>query len=58
MRGAPPYRWLTGRSRHRVNTKGELVLQVEEETVGTAATWRDAKVEDLTVNNSLPEVVT
>lgn len=55
---APPYRWLTGRSRHRVNAAGELVLQIEEETVDAPAVWRDATLEDLTTRNSIPKVNT
>ena len=58
MAGAPPYRWLTGKSRHRVNANGELILQIEEETVDTPPFWRDAKVEDLTARNSIPEAGT
>lgn len=58
MRGAPPYQWLTGQIRHRLNANGELVLQVEEKTVDTSAAWRDARLEDLTVKNSMSEVVT
>jgi len=56
MFGAPPYRWLTGKSRHRVNGHGQLILQVEEKTASSPARWRDARVEDLTVRNTIPEV--
>jgi hypothetical protein len=50
---------LTGRQRHRVSLLGKLVLQVEVEVTPACAysgaegpkynIWRDAKVEDLTV---------
>lgn len=53
---------LTGRSRHRACAdSGLLVLQVECVTISRAPDmpyWRDAKAEDLTVQNSVPEVNT
>ncbi|EYR81915.1 hypothetical protein [Shinella sp. DD12] len=51
---------LTGRSRHRTDEAGKLILQVEVDRHSNAPTvryWRDAKAEDLTVKNSIPEVV-
>lgn len=50
---------LTGKSRHRADTDGRLILQVECLHVSRAPAlpyWRDAKAEDLTVRNSIPEV--
>lgn len=49
---------LTGRSRHRADETGKLILQVEVRRGHPCPPqWRDAKVEDLTVKNSIPEVV-
>lgn len=51
---------LTGRSRHRTDEAGRLILQVEVDRHSSAPTvrfWRDAKAEDLTVKNSIPEAV-
>jgi len=51
---------LTGRIRHRTNSYGELVLQVEYKLIGvlyeTDGFWRDAKVTDLTVEKSLSKL--
>lgn len=48
---------LTGRSRHRTDEAGRLILQVEvRRGHPSPAQWRDAKAEDLTVKNSIPEV--
>lgn len=50
---------LTGRSRHRTDEEGKLVLQVEYTLISRAPplpSWRDAKVEDLLVRDTLPEV--
>lgn len=52
---------MTGRSRHRTDDAGLLILQVEVSAVGRYGLlpprWRDAKVEDLSVQDSIPEVV-
>ncbi len=50
---------LTGRSRHRADEAGKLILQVEADSHQRPSLpyWRDAKAEDLTVKNSIPEVV-
>jgi hypothetical protein len=51
---------LTGRSRHRADEAGRLILQVEVDRHSNAPTlrhWRDAKAEDLTVKNSIPEAI-
>lgn len=49
---------MTGRSRHRADEDGLLILQVECQRNGRAPAipyWRDAKAEDLTVSNSIPD---
>jgi len=47
---------LTGRSRHRTDENGRLILQVEVRRGHPCPPqWRDAKAEDLTVKNSIPE---
>lgn len=44
---------LTGRSRHRANEMGQLILQFEVAPEGDQRTaWRDARVEDLTTTGS------
>ena len=52
------YEKLTGRSRHRSDEQGRLILQVEVKGDGRfpcPAHWRDAKTEDLTVKVTLPD---
>lgn len=54
----PTYREiLTGRSRHRADGEGRLILQIEYKTTGAPMPplWRDAKAEDLLVSNRIPE---
>ncbi|PWU76227.1 hypothetical protein DK867_02855 [Ochrobactrum sp. POC9] len=54
----PTYREkLTGRSRHRANSAGQLILQVEYKTTGAPLPpiWRDAKAEDLLVSETTPD---
>ena len=48
----------TGRSRHRSDEQGRLILQIEVARSSSAPTvrhWRDAKAEDLTVKPTTPE---
>lgn len=50
---------LTGRSRHRSDENGRLILQVECDHEGRAPSnphWRDAKIEDLSVRGSVPAI--
>lgn len=48
---------VTGRSRHRTDENGKLILQIEVDHTGGSPSmphWRDAKTEDLTVKPTTP----
>jgi len=52
--------YLTGRCRFRINNEKLLILQVEEvfeDHLNMSSFWRDATIEDITVNNYLKEFI-
>ena len=51
---------LTGQCRFRLDDKKHLILQVEyafDTAFGDEYAWRDAKIEDITVNHHLKEFI-